>query len=199
VALKNTLDPSQQKFCILLQTKRLMLASLKIIIRFANVINEWVGKTASWLTLFLVLLVCIDVGRRYILNSASVWGMELEWHLFAAIFLLGAGYAFKHDRHVRVDLFYSNFSERDKALTNLIGGIIFLIPWCILIVVVSYNYAFGAFIDMEESPDPDGLPFRFIIKFTVTIGIGLLLLQGIANVAESVLVLIEKPKTQEQD
>ena len=176
-----------------------MLVFLKFIIRFANNVNEWVGKTASWLTLFLVLLVCIDVGRRYILNSASVWGMELEWHLFAAIFLLGAGYAFKHDRHVRVDLFYSNFSDRDKAWTNLVGGIVFLIPWCILIVMVSYSYAFVSFVDMEESPDPDGLPFRFIIKFTVTVGVGLLLLQGIANVAESLLVLMNKPKTQEQD
>jgi TRAP-type mannitol/chloroaromatic compound transport system permease small subunit len=176
-----------------------MIAVLKFIIQIANAVNEWVGKTASWLTLFLVLLVCLDVGRRYILNSASVWGMELEWHLFAAVFLLGAGYAFKHDRHVRVDLFYANFSERDKAWTNLVGGIIFLIPWCILIIVASYSYAKGSFEIMEESPNPDGLPFRFIIKFAVTFGIGLLLLQGIANVSESLLVLIEKPKPQEQD
>ena len=176
-----------------------MVAFLKFFIRFANSVNEYVGRTASWLTLILVLLVCIDVGRRYILNSSSIWGMELEWHLFAAIFLLGAGYAFKHDRHVRVDLFYANFSERDKAWTNLIGGIVFLIPWCILIILVSYSYAFRSFVDMEESPDPGGLPFRFIIKFTVTIGIGLLLLQGFANISESVLVLIGKSKTPNQE
>ncbi len=176
-----------------------MVAFLKFFIRFANSVNEYVGRTASWLTLILVLLVCIDVGRRYILNSSSIWGMELEWHLFAAIFLLGAGYAFKHDRHVRVDLFYANFSERDKAWTNLIGGIVFLIPWCILIILVSYSYASRSFVDMEESPDPGGLPFRFIIKFTVTIGIGLLLLQGFANISESVLVLIGKSKTPNQE
>ena len=176
-----------------------MIASLKFIIRIANAVNEWAGKVGSWLTLFLVLLVCFDVGKRYIFNDASVWGMELEWHIFAAIFLLGAGYAFKHDRHVRVDLFYSNFSERDKAWTNLIGGIVFLIPWCILIIAVSFVYAKGSFDIMEGSPNPDGLPLRFIIKFVVTFGIGLLLLQGLANVSESLLVLIEKPKTQEHD
>ena len=125
--------------------------------------------------------------------------MELEWHVFAAIFLLGAGYAFKHDRHVRVDLFYSKFSKRDKAWTNLVGGIVFLIPWCVLVIIVSYSYAKGSFLIMEESPNPDGLPFRFIIKFAVTFGIGLLLLQGIANVSESLLVLIEKTKPKEQD
>lgn len=176
-----------------------MIAFLKFFTRIANIVNEWAGKMTSWLTLLLVLLVCLDVGKRYIFNDASVWGMELEWHLFAAIFLLGAGYAFKHDRHVRVDLFYANFSKRDKAWTNLVGGVVFLIPWCILIIIASFSYAKGSFVILEESPDPDGLPFRFIIKFTVTIGIGLLLLQGIANVAESVLVLIEKPKSQEQD
>lgn len=176
-----------------------MVAFLKFIIRFAKSINEWVGKTVSWLTMFLVFLVCIDVGRRYVLNSASIWGMELEWHLFAAIFLLGAGYSFKHDRHVRVDLFYIKFSKRDKAWTNLIGGIVFLVPWCILIIIVSYSYALRSFEIMEGSPNPDGLPYLFIIKFTLTAGIGLLLLQGLASIAESALVLFEKPKTQKQD
>ncbi len=188
-----------QIFCILLQTKRLMLAILKLIIKISNLVNEWIGKTISWLTLLLVLLVCFDVGRRYVLNSASVWGMELEWHLFAAIFLLGAGYAFKHNRHVRVDLFYARFSKRNKAWTNLIGGIVFLIPWCILIILVSFSYAKGSFEIMEESPNPDGLPFRFIIKFAVTIGMGLLLLQALANVSESALVLIEKSKTRKSN
>ena len=176
-----------------------MVVFLKFIIRFANAVNEWVGKSVSWLTLILVLLVCFDVGRRKLFDSSSAWGMELEWHLFAIIFLLGAGFAFKHDRHVRVDLFYVNFTDKDKAWTNLIGGIVFFIPWCILIIWVSYFYALGSFVDMEESPDPDGLPFRFIIKFAVTVGIGLLLLQGFASICESVLVLIEKPKMQKQD
>lgn len=176
-----------------------MIAFLKFIIRFANAINERVGKTVSWLTLFLVFLVCIDVGRRYLLNRASIWGMELEWHLFAAIFLLGAGYAFKHDRHVRVDLFYINYSKRDKAWTNLIGGIIFLVPWCILIIIVSYSYALRSFEIMEGSPNPNGLPYLFIIKFTLTAGVGLLLLQGLASIAKSALILFEKPKTQKQD
>ena len=176
-----------------------MVSFLKFIIRIANAVNEWVGKTASWLSLILVIVVCFDVARRKLFDSSSAWGMELEWHLFAAIFLLGAGYAFKHDRHVRVDLFYSKFSKRDKAWTNLIGGIIFLIPWCILIIIASFSFAKGSFDIMEGSPNPGGLPFRFIIKFTITFGISLLLLQAIANVSESLLVLIDNPKTQEQD
>ena len=167
---------------------------LKKIIQVAGTVNEWLGKATSWLTLFLVLLVCFDVGRRYILQSASIWGMELEWHLFAAIFLLGAGYAFKHDRHVRVDLFYSNFSDRDKAWTNLIGGLVFLIPWCVLMIVFTGQYAATSFFDGETSPNPGGLKYWFIIKALVPIGFSLLLLQALANVAQSILELITNEK-----
>lgn len=169
---------------------------LEFIIRIANTINEWLGKQVSWLTLLLVLLVCFDVGKRYILKSASAWGMELEWHLYAAIFLLAAGYAFKHDRHVRVDLFYSTYSKRDKAWTNLIGGLLFLIPWCILIIVVSWQYAAGSFEIMESSPNPNGLPFRFIIKACIPVGLGLLLLQALASVSQSILDLLEKKENE---
>ena len=88
-------------------------------------LNEWAGKGISWLTTLLVLLVCFDVVTRYLFSDTQAWIMELEWHLFALIFIIGAGYAFKHDRHVRVDLFYANFSERDKAWVNLIGAILF--------------------------------------------------------------------------
>ena len=88
-------------------------------------INEAVGRSVAWLTTLLVVIICVDVALRYIFSNTKAWILELEWHLFALIFLLGAGYAFKHDRHVRVDLFYANFSKRDKAWINLIGGIIF--------------------------------------------------------------------------
>jgi TRAP-type mannitol/chloroaromatic compound transport system permease small subunit len=120
-------------------------------------INEWVGRGVSWLTFLLVVLVCFDVVFRYLFNDTEAWIMELEWHMFALIFLLGAGFAFKHDRHVRVDLFYSRFSEKDKALLNMIGGLLFLIPWCTMIIWASFQYANVSFQIREVSPDPGGL------------------------------------------
>ena len=84
-----------------------------------NSINETIGKLAAWLTTTLVVLFAYDVLMRYLFNQTSVWIGELEWHLFALLFLLSAGYAFKHDRHVRVDLFYTNFSKKKKALSKL--------------------------------------------------------------------------------
>lgn len=152
-------------------------------------INETAGRLVAWLTTALVVLVMVDVISRYLFNTSKAWTIELEWHLFALIFLWGAGYAMKHDRHVRVDLFYSRFSPRDKALVNLIGGIIFLIPWCLLIIYSAWKYAMESFRIREMSPDPGGLPALYLIKFAIVIGVVLLFLQGIAEVLRAYLTL----------
>ena len=152
-------------------------------------LNEWVGRGVSWLTTLLMVLVCFDVITRYIANDTSAWIMELEWHLFALVFLFGAGYAFRHDRHVRVDLFYASFSARDKALVNVVGGVLFLIPWCVVIAWVGFGYGLASYQIGETSPDPGGLPARYVIKFCIGLGFFLLLLQGVSNVIRSALVL----------
>ena len=122
--------------------------------------------------------------------------MELEWHLFGLIFLLVAGYAFRHDRHVRVDLFYAKFSAKDKALVNLIGGLIFLIPWTAILIYVSFEYATIAYKIGEGSPDPGGLPARYIIKFAITAGMVLLFLQGLASIIDNWLIFKGKAPSQ---
>ena len=158
-------------------------------IRTIGHLNEGVGRAVSWLTAVLVVLVCGDVIIRYLLKDTAAWIMELEWHLFALVFILGAAYTFKHDKHVRVDLFYDKFNEKDKALVNLIGGVVLLIPWCIMIIIFSWRFAWGSFLIKETSPNPGGLPALYLIKFSITIGMALLLLQAIASVAEAILVL----------
>ena len=157
--------------------------------KWINALNEQVGRAAAWFTTLLVLLVCFDVITRYLYNDTAAWIMELEWHFFALIFLLGSGYALKHDRHVRVDLFYSKFSPKDKAFVNFIGSLLFLIPWCLVVIYFSYEYALGSYKINEGSPDPGGLPARYIIKFAIPLGIGLLLLQAISNLIEAGLTL----------
>ncbi len=133
-------------------------------------LNEWIGKKVSWLTFLLVLLVCFDVVNRYLFSDTKAWVMELEWHLYALIFLFGAAYAFKYDRHVRVDLFYSNFSPRNKAFVNLFGGLLFLVPWCVFVIIYAFQYANISFAIKEISPDPGGLPARYLIKYAIPLG-----------------------------
>ena len=162
-----------------------------------NQITDKVGQGVAWLTSVLVLIICYDVVMRYAANQTYAWILELEWHIFALIFLLGAAYTLKHDKHVRVDLFYAKMSPRDKAWVNLVGGLLFLIPWCLIVIYFSFNYAYASYSIGEGSPDPGGLPARYLIKFAVPLGIGLLFLQALAGVLKSIQELLTHPKTQE--
>lgn len=169
-----------------------MKSFLQTTSNICNSINEQVGRLVSWLTLVLVILVCFNVVSRKAFDIADAWRGELEWHLFALIFLLGAGYAFKHNRHVRVDLFYANYSKKDKAWTNLAGALLFLVPWCVLIIYFSFGFAQESFAINEISPNPNGLKYRYLIKFAIPVGVGFLLIQAIGSIAESLIVLLNK-------
>lgn len=122
--------------------------------------------------------------------------MELEWHLFSILFLFGAAFTFQMDKHVRVDLFYSQMSRKEKARINLFGNLLFLLPWCLFIIKYALAYAWASYQIGEGSPDPGGLPYRFVIKFCIVIGFVLLALQGLSNSLESWQVLRSK---NEQD
>ena len=138
-----------------------------------------IGKWVSWLTTLLVILIFCDVVFRYIFKFSKTWIIDLEWHLFAAIFLLGAAYTLSEDKHVRVDVFYTSFSEKKKAIVNIIGTLFLLIPWTVLIIAKSYHYAMNSWLIGEGSPDPGGLGARYVIKFVMFLAFVLLLLQAV--------------------
>jgi TRAP-type mannitol/chloroaromatic compound transport system permease small subunit len=160
---------------------------------FIDTINEWVGRFASWVSLVLVVVVLIDVVMRYLFNNSYVFVQELEWHLFAFMFLMGAGYTLLHEQHVRVDLFYQSFNSKIKAWVNLLGVLLFLLPGCYMIIKVSIPWVITAYEIGETSPDPGGMPARFFIKACVPVGFFLLTLQGISLAINSLKILV-KPK-----
>lgn len=159
--------------------------------QFLSQINEKIGQASSWLTAILMVLVCFNVAMRYLFNHAEAWRTELEWHIFALIFLLAAGYTLKHDKHVRVDLFYAKFSEKKKALVNFTGTLLFLVPWCIVVIITAYHYAHSSWLMNEGSPD-NGLPARYIIKSMIALGFFLLLLQAFSLLFSSLGTLLQK-------
>lgn len=166
-------------------------------VRFTQIldrISEWSGRLVSFLSLGLVLLICYDVFRRYIIGKTAVWIYELEWHLFAFLFLVGAAYTLKHDAHVRVDVFYQRWSTKGKAWINMLGAVIFLIPLCLLLVVEGYDFALTAFEQGEISKDPDGLRNRFIVKAAIPVGAALLLLQALSLTLTSLMILLSSSK-----
>ena len=157
--------------------------------------SEFSGKLVSWLVLAMVLLVSYDVAMRYFFLSGSIALQEMEWHLFSLIFLIGAAYTLKHDDHVRLDLFYKSrfMNDERRAWVNLLGSLLLLIPFCILIIVTAWPFVFQSYIHLEGSPDPGGLPYRWILKASIPLGFTLLLLQGIADIAKNLkLILREK-------
>jgi TRAP-type mannitol/chloroaromatic compound transport system permease small subunit len=169
-----------------------MQSLLLTYIKIVDSINERLGRAVSWLSLLLVLLVCYEVFNRKFFNTASAATGELQWHLFALIFLLGAGYTLKHDKHVRVDVFYSRFSEKQQAWINFIGFFVFMLPFCWVAISASLPFIERSYSMAETSPDSGGLPMRYLIKSAIPVGLFFFLLQGSASMFKSLLRILQK-------
>ena len=154
--------------------------------------SELTGRLVSWLILSMALIIGYDVTMRYLFQSGSVALQELEWHLFALVFLFGAAYTLKHDDHVRVDIFYRSrfMGGRGRAIIDLFGSLLFLIPFCLLVISASLPFVENSFSMAESSPDPGGLPARWLLKAAIPFGFSLLLIQGVAMAIRSVAVLL---------
>ncbi len=171
---------------------------LKTFIRWIDGLNEWIGRGVAWVTLALVLVIFVDVVMRYLFNTSFVFTQELEWHLFGFIFLIGAGYTLLHDGHVRVDIIYQRLGFKGQAWINLMGVIVFLIPGCLMLIITSFKFVLTSFLILEGSPDPGGIPFRFIVKGFIPAGFSLLLLQGFSLGVHSLMQIlgVETPKEE---
>jgi TRAP-type mannitol/chloroaromatic compound transport system permease small subunit len=126
-----------------------------------------VGSLCSLLMILMVLNVFYDVLMRYFFNDVSIGMQELEWHLFAAMFMLGIGYTLKEDGHVRVDVFYEGMSAKAQALINIFGSLFFALPITVLLLYFGWGYTFDAYTMGEGSPDPGGLPYRWIVRAVI--------------------------------
>jgi TRAP-type mannitol/chloroaromatic compound transport system permease small subunit len=165
---------------------------LKAYIRIIDNINTKLGKAVAWLTTVLMLVVCVDVFTRYLLKNSSIALQELEWHLFAVIFLGAAAYTLLIDDHVRVDVFYAKFSKKGKAWIDLFGSVFLLIPFCILVIFATKDFVALSFKIRETSPDPGGLPARYILKAFIPVSFVFLLLEGISLAFKSFITIKEE-------
>lgn len=166
---------------------------LELVSRGIDRINQWVGNFVAWTTFLVVIVVFVDVVMRYAFKTSFVFIQELEWHMFAFIFLMGAGYTLLKDGHVRVDIIYQRLDSKAKAWINLVGVVFFLIPGCYMIIETSSKFVYNAWSIMEGSPDPGGIPYRFIIKACIPAGFILIVLQGISLGIKSFFTIIGRP------
>ena len=158
-------------------------------IQLIDHINDIVGRSISWLTLLMVIVTFLIVMLRYIFNSGSIAMQESIIYLHTIVFMLGVAYTLKQNGHVRVDIFYEKMSVRCRAWIDLLGTIFLLIPFCIFIIVFSWNYVSLSWSLLEGSRDAGGIPALFLLKTTIPVMAVLLMFQGIAQGLRSVLVL----------
>jgi TRAP-type mannitol/chloroaromatic compound transport system permease small subunit len=149
------------------------------------------GRFLAWLTLGMAVITALIVVLRYGFNIGSIMAQESVIYMHGALFLLGAGYALKAGAHVRVDIFYRNFDPRTKAWVNSLGGIVFLLPLCVFILVSSWDYVSESWGMRESSPEPGGIPAVYLLKSLLPLAAINLALQGVAEILRSALLLAQ--------
>ncbi|BAK72903.1 MAG: TRAP transporter small permease subunit [Arcobacter sp.] len=153
---------------------------------------ERTGQITSWLIFILVLMVSGDVLFRYFFHISSIAEQELQWHILAAIAMFGSAYTFQQGEHVRVDLFYNHYSKKVKLYMDILIPILIIIPFSLFIIYLSSEYVMQSYNTGEISPDPGGLPYRYLVKSLIPIGFILILIQGLAVLLKAVSKLKEE-------
>ena len=166
-----------------------LLRTLKTSLSAVEKFTEVTGRFISWATVTMVILVVLVVITRYFLGLGSIALQESVTYLHCLVFMMGFAFTLKHDGHVRVDIFYRGFSPRFKAIVNLVGGLLFLIPFCLLIFFTSWDYVLASWVIRETSAENNGLPFIYLLKTLMLLMPVTLLLQGIAEIIRSGLIL----------
>ena len=125
---------------------------------------KYLGNFTALVLVVLVLLVVYDATMRYLFSTGSIAMQELEWHLFDVIIMLGIAYTLHQNSHVRVDIFYANYSKKTKALVDVITSLFFILPFSFLIIYIGVDFVILSFSQGEMSSNPGGLEYRYLVK-----------------------------------
>jgi TRAP-type mannitol/chloroaromatic compound transport system permease small subunit len=156
-------------------------------------INELVGRAVAWLMLALVALVFAVVVARYGFGWGRVWLQESYLWVHATAFMLAAGYTLRHDGHVRIDVLYAQRSARYRALVDLVGSLVLLLPMAGLLLWTSLPYAAESWARGEASREAGGLPALYLLKSVIPTAFALLILQGLLLAARAARTLLAQP------
>ncbi|TQV82742.1 TRAP transporter small permease subunit [Exilibacterium tricleocarpae] len=141
----------------------------------------------------MMIITCIVVTMRYGFGLGSIALQESVTYLHACVFLLGAAFTLKRDGHVRVDIFYRRFSARGRAWVDSLGTLVFLLPVCGFLLAASWDFVATSWAIREVSPDPGGIPAVFVLKTLLPLAAVTLALQGLAEIARNLLLLMKDP------
>jgi TRAP-type mannitol/chloroaromatic compound transport system permease small subunit len=153
-----------------------LLGLSKLIDKF----NDLVGRSIRWLVLGAVLISAGNAIVRKLFNTSSNALLEIQWYLFAAVFMLGAGYAFLHNVHVRIDFISSKLSKRANTIIDILGIVVFLIPLCLILIKLSWPFFYNAAATSEMSSNAGGL-IRWPVLLLIPLGFAILLAQALSE------------------
>ncbi len=156
---------------------------------FIEVIVRFFARLSGLLVILLSLLILYQAINRYLFNDSSIMIGELQWHIFDIIFLLGLSYALQTDKHVRVDIFYASYSQKTKAIINIISQLFLILPFVAIILYTGYTLVEMSYLQGEISSDPGGLTHRYLIKAMILVGFVLLGLQSLAEVYKNIMII----------
>ena len=151
--------------------------------------STWIGYVCGILLLLLIANVFYDVVARYVFNSVSIGMQEMEWHLYASMFLLGVSYAISTEGHVRVDLIYERLSPKRRAVIDLTGSLVLLLPFTLMVFWYGIDFTWQAWDIDEGSGDPGGLPNRWIIKGMIPFSFLAMAISGLGMALRSINIL----------
>jgi len=152
-------------------------------------LNAAIGHGVAWLAIAVVLLQFALVVARYLFGLGSVWLSETVVYAHATLFMLAATWTLQAGGHVRVDIFYADASARAKALVDLIGALLLLLPFMLVLLCLSAPYAMRSWAILEHSQETSGLPLVFVLKTLIPIFALLMALQGVAQAVRAVAAL----------
>jgi TRAP-type mannitol/chloroaromatic compound transport system permease small subunit len=175
------------------------MSTLLSLSRLIDRFNDQVGRWIRWLVLAAVLLSAGNAIVRKIFSTSSNALLEIQWYLFAGVFMLGAGYAFLRNVHVRIDFISSKLSKRTNTVIDILGIVVFLIPLCVILITLSWPFFYNAWVSGEMSSNAGGL-IRWPVLALIPLGFFILLLQGISELIKRsayLLGAIDEPMTVE--
>ncbi|HZS63488.1 MAG TPA: TRAP transporter small permease subunit [Xanthobacteraceae bacterium] len=164
---------------------------MQILLKFSRAV-DWLNARIAVVAVWLVLIACLvsagNAASRYLLSESSNGWLEVQWYMFAAIVLLGAPYTLYRNEHVRVDLLYSLSSTRTRLWIDLLGGLFFLLPMCVILIYFTWPWFLDSWHIDEISPNAGGL-LRWPVKLLLPVGFVLLLLQGVSEIIKRIAAL----------
>ena len=166
------------------------MAFLKTLVYGIDRFTALSGRALAWCVLLMALITTVVVILRYGFSTGAIALQESITYLHGSLFMLGVAYALYSGAHVRVDIFYRDFTARQKAWVNALGGIVFLLPLCVVVVVLSWGYVADSWAVRESSPEPGGIPFLYLLKSLLPLMAINLAIAGCADILRNAVLLV---------